>query len=133
VYEPGSRRKRRAGLKRWQDGNQNYATLYLPGELWKFARPLAKQDKSPQMADVDEELRAWEPREIGNEPNPQSNPLGVVPLAELPNKPMLVDDPISDVSGVVAMQDAINSRTACYGVTRPGTPTGARPGQVLTP
>jgi hypothetical protein len=27
---------------------------------------------------------------------------------ELPNKPMLVEDPISDVTGVVAMQDAIN-------------------------
>jgi hypothetical protein len=108
VYEPGSRRKRRAGLKRWQDGGQDFATLYLPGELWKFSRPLARMDKSMQMADVDEALRQWQPRELGDEPNPQPNPLGVVPLVELPNKPMLVDDPISDVSGVVAMQDAIN-------------------------
>ncbi|WP_156722651.1 phage portal protein [Streptomyces apocyni] len=108
VYEPGSRRRRRAGLKRWQDGNRDFATLYLPGELWKFERPLARQDKTPQMADVDEELRTWEPRELGDEPNPQPNPMGVVPLVELPNKPMLVEEPISDVSGVVAMQDAIN-------------------------
>ncbi|MDT0270266.1 phage portal protein [Streptomyces sp. DSM 44915] len=108
AYEPGSRRRRRAALKRWQDGNQDFATLYLPSEVWKFSRPLARQDKSPQMADVDEELAQWEPRELVDEPNPQPNPMATVPMVELPNKPMLVDDPISDVSGVTAMQDAIN-------------------------
>lgn len=120
AYEPGSRRHRRAALKRWQDGNGDFATLYLPDEVWKFTRPLARQDKSPQMADVDEAMKlwvppgeerrrsAWEPRELGDEPNPQPNPMGTVPMVELPNKPMLVDEPISDVAGVVAMQDAIN-------------------------
>jgi hypothetical protein len=34
--------------------------------------------------------------------------MGVVPMVELPNKPTLVGDPISDVRGVVAMQDAVN-------------------------
>jgi hypothetical protein len=29
-------------------------------------------------------------------------------MVELPNRPMLAEDPISDVSGVVAMQDAVN-------------------------
>ncbi|MFJ4987905.1 phage portal protein [Streptomyces sp. NPDC088732] len=108
AYEPGSRIRRRAALKRWQDGNEDYATLYLPDEVWKFCRPLAQQDKSPQEADVDEEFKSWAPREMGDEPNPQPNPMGVVPMVELPNKPMLVDDPISDISGTVAMQDAIN-------------------------
>ncbi|MFC8124665.1 phage portal protein [Streptomyces sp. NPDC057302] len=120
AYEPGSRRHRRAALKRWQDGNADFATLYLPHEVWKFSRPLSRQDKSPQMADVDESMRlwvppgeerrrsVWEPREMVTEPNPQPNPMGVVPMVELPNKPMLVDEPISDVAGVVAMQDAIN-------------------------
>lgn len=108
AYEPGSRRHRRAALKRWQDGNVDFATLYLKDEVWKFERPLSQQDKSPQEADVDEALKRWSPREMVDEPNPQPNPMGVVPMVELPNKPMLVDDPISDVSGVVAMQDAIN-------------------------
>lgn len=108
AYEPGSRRLRRAALKRWQDGNCDFATLYLATEVWKFSRPLQQQDKSPQMADVDEELKRWRPRELEDEPNPQPNPMGVVPMVELPNKPMLVEDPISDVAGVVAMQDAIN-------------------------
>ncbi|WP_432589948.1 phage portal protein [Streptomyces sp. HD1123-B1] len=119
AYEPGSRVRRRAGLKRWQDGNRDFATLYTADQVWKFERPLSRQDKSPQMADVDEAMslwlppgaeqrrRNWEPREV-DEPNPQPNPMGLVPLVELPNKPMLVDDPISDVTGVVAMQDAIN-------------------------
>lgn len=109
AYEPGSRRRRRAGLKRWQDGGREFATLYLPGEVWKFERPiLSTREKSPQMADVDEELRRWRPRDMGDEPNPQPNPMGTVPLVELPNRPMLADDPISDVAGVVAMQDAVN-------------------------
>lgn len=107
AYEPGSRRKRRAGLKRWQDGYSEYATLYLPTETWKFKRPLLRQMKSLNMAGVDE-LLEWEPRDTGEEPNPQTNPMGVVPLVELPNRPMLSDDPLSDVSGTVAMQDAIN-------------------------
>lgn len=111
VYEPGSRRERRAALKQWQDGHHDFATLYLPDEVWKFSRPtLAHQDKSPQMQDVDEELKKWEPRDPEQmaEPNPQPNPMGRVPMVELPNRPMLVDEPISDVAGVVAMQDAIN-------------------------
>ncbi|MGW2260282.1 phage portal protein [Streptomyces sp. NPDC001780] len=110
AYEPGSRRLRRAALKRWQDGGQDFATLYLPDEVWKFTRPhLPMGDsKSPQMADVDEELKRWRPRELLEEPNPQPNPMGVVPMVELPNKPLLAADPISDVRGVIAMQDAIN-------------------------
>jgi hypothetical protein len=109
VYEPGSRRKRRAALKRWQDGTLEFATLYLPDDVWKFSRPLlSRQEKSPQMADVDEELKRWRPRELVDEPNPQPNPMGVVPMVELPNRPLLVEEPISDVSGVIAMQDAVN-------------------------
>jgi hypothetical protein len=110
AYEPGSRRLRRAALKRWQDGGEDFATLYLAGEVWKFSRPhLATDgDKSTQMQDVDEALKRWTPRELADEPNPQPNPMGVVPMVELPNKPSLAADPISDVGGVIAMQNAIN-------------------------
>jgi hypothetical protein len=109
AYEPGSRRRRRAALKRWQDGDEDYATLYLKDEVWKFCRPaMAQRDKSMQMAEVDEELKRWRPRELEDEPNPQPNPMNVVPMVELPNKPVLSGDPISDVVGAVAMQDAIN-------------------------
>lgn len=109
AYIPGSRRRRRAALKSWQDGFSEYATLYLPDEVWKFERPLSRGDgKSPQMAEADTVMNSWEPRDIGDEPNPQPNPMGVVPMVELPNRPLLASDPISDVAGTIAMQDAIN-------------------------
>ncbi|MFE4697279.1 phage portal protein [Streptomyces sp. NPDC056738] len=108
-YEPGSRRRRRAALKLWQDGHREYATLYLPTEVWKFERPLsAGEKKSPQMAEADAVVDSWTPRELESEPNPQPNPMGVVPMVELPNRPLLASEPVSDVSGVIAMQDAIN-------------------------
>lgn len=109
AYVPGSRRKRRAALKRWEDGEDVFATLYLPGEVWKFQRgTVGKSGKSPQEKAIDDAARrVWDVRETGK-PNPQRNPLGVVPMVELPNRPMLAADPISDVSGVTAMQDAIN-------------------------
>jgi hypothetical protein len=108
-YEPGSRRKRRAALKAWQDGFREYATLYLKDEVWKFARPLSRaHPKPPLMAEADEIVRDWAPREIKEEPNPQPNPMGMVPMVELPNRPLLASEPISDVAGVIAMQDAIN-------------------------
>lgn len=108
-YEPGSRRRRRAAMKLWQDGLREYATLYLPGEAWKFERPLSKASrKSALMAQADELMASWAPRDMGDEPNPQPNPMGVVPMVELPNRPLLGTDPISDVAGVIAMQDAIN-------------------------
>lgn len=111
AYEPGSRRKRRAALKTWQDGSREYATLYLSDEVWKLQRPalgtLAR--KTLALSEVDDLLYAWEPVDRGEGiPNPQPNPLGAVPMVELPNRPLLADDPISDVSGTVAMQDALN-------------------------
>lgn len=110
AYEPGSRRRRRAALKTWQDGSREYATLYLPDEVWKLERPKVSAQTRNTLAlrEVDDLLHAWLPREVAGEPNPQPNPMGVVPMVELPNRPLLADDPISDVSGVVAMQDAIN-------------------------
>lgn len=110
AYQPGSRRIRRAALKRWVDGNCEYATLYLPDEVWKFERtPLATPDVSMQQRAVDEALdEIWMPRDTGDEPNPQPNPMGKVPMVELMNRPMLTQEPMSDVLGVVAMQDAVN-------------------------
>ena len=111
AYVPGSRRKRLAALKRWEDGDDVFATLYTADAVYKFKRGwIGKQDKSPQERQIDEAAkRVWDLREdTGDAANPQRNPLGVVPMVELPNRPMLAADPISDVAGVTAMQDAIN-------------------------
>ncbi|MFB4320663.1 phage portal protein [Actinomadura sp. 21ATH] len=108
AYEAGSRRRRVAALKWWQDGSYEFATLYLPDEVWKLRRALRREEKPAQQAAIDEEIAKWEQREIADEPNPQPNPMGVVPMVEMPNRPLLTADPISDIAGVVAMQDAIN-------------------------
>lgn len=109
MYQPGSRRRRRAALKRWEDGGFDYATLYLPDEVWKFQRAhLSTPRKSMVMLDADTEMDGWQSRDTGYEPNPQVNPMGCVPMVELPNKPMLTSDPIPDITGVIAMQNAVN-------------------------
>lgn len=111
AYAAGSRRIRKAALKTWQDGDCEYATLYLPKEVWKLERSLTQMTKTATSAAVDEELKKWAPRPTattGDEINPQPNPMGVVPMVELQNKPTLIGDPISDVTGVISMQDSLN-------------------------
>lgn len=104
AYEPGSRRKRTAALKVWRDGDYEMATLYLPDEVWKFSRTAVSTVELPDTVAPFE----WKPRDVDGEPNPQPNPMGVVPIVELPNRPRLNGTTRSEVAGVSAMQDAIN-------------------------
>ncbi|MFF9123169.1 phage portal protein [Streptomyces sp. NPDC014889] len=109
MYEPGSRRKRKAALKSWRDGSRVYCTLYLKDQVWKLQRAVsAEPHKSAAMQSAEDLAHEFELRDTGHAPNPQPNPMGVVPMVELPNRPLLAEEPISDVSGVIAMQDAIN-------------------------
>lgn len=110
AYYPGSRYRRRAALKRWQDGNRMFATLYTADELWRFERPLVRIEKPYMMAQFDQEAQDWLPRdpEQLGEPNPQPNPMGLVPMVELPNRPVLARQPLSDVAPVIPLQDAVN-------------------------
>ena len=50
----------------------------------------------------------WKPRDVGDETWPLPNPLGEVPVVEWVNRPMLGMEPLSDIEGTMAMQDAIN-------------------------
>lgn len=101
-YDPETRR-RKAGAKHWSDDDTEYATLYLPDEVWKFQRPKATPE--PVVAAIVGPMLegGWELRE-----NPIPNPLGKVPLVEFPNRPRLLGEPHSDIAGTLAMQDAIN-------------------------
>lgn len=105
-------RARRAGLKMWVDewSDMEFATLYLPDEVWKFQRKRIVEGKTDAGLHVVARagLGGWQPRQVGDEPWPLRNPMGVVPLAELPNRPRLVGEPMSDIAGVTVMQDAIN-------------------------
>ena len=105
AYEPGTR-KRRYGLKFWIDVDEgfDYATLYTPDEVWKWQRPRSKV----RAASTSIQLSGWEPREVRNEPWPLKNPMGVVPLVEMPNRTLLNEEPMSDLDGVMHMQDAVN-------------------------
>jgi hypothetical protein len=107
-YVPGSNgRDRAAGLKVWDDdwtGKVN-ATLYLPTLIYKFeaARPTAGTAVTqPQ----------WKPRTVAGEQWPARNPLGEVPLYEIPNNPRLLGGGVSEISDVTDIQDRINKTLA---------------------
>jgi hypothetical protein len=108
-YDPETR-ARRAGLKVWADDEWEFATLYLPDQVWKFRRR-KMTDRHKRLLDgvyQSSFVGSWEPREVTGEPWPLPNPFGVVPLVEMPNRPRLLGEPMSDVAGTIAMQDAIN-------------------------
>jgi hypothetical protein len=99
-YEPGSRRKRKAAVKVWTDGSEQHATLYVPGALWKWKRKTSTGSLTY--------TGRWERREVPGEEWPLPNPLGEVPIVELPNRPRLRGEPLSEIAGVAALQDAAN-------------------------
>jgi hypothetical protein len=102
-YDPETR-QRTAGLKMWADDDHDYATLYLPDEVWKFQRDRVQNGQRPSGLYVSSMSGDWGPRAEGYMPNP----MGKVPLVELPNRPRLLGEPMSDIAGTLAMQHAIN-------------------------
>jgi hypothetical protein len=100
-YEAGSRRKRKAALKRWTDEEgMTHATLYTPDHVWKFTQGSALVLPAHFAAD-------WRPRLV-DDVWPLPNPMGIVSVVEIANRTTLIGEPLSAISGVAAMQDAIN-------------------------
>lgn len=107
-----------AALKLWSDDTTEYATLYTATSVWKFSRPrYARTGYSvsglivPSVSDVTRSAgpEGWLPRQGASDDTwPIPNPMGRVPMVELRNQTLLDDDPLSDITGVMAMQDAIN-------------------------
>lgn len=108
-YDATSRRPV-AGLKLWVDlvEQREFATLFTPDAVWKFQRQgghaWMRQEPRPAVLPSG----GWQPREVPGEPWPLDNPMGQIPLVELRNQTLLDDAPISDIGGVIAMQNAIN-------------------------
>lgn len=112
-YDWENPRRRKAALKTWVDESTEYATLYTADTLfkWKRDRPntpndrdsQAKQGKTGSAADG-----GWTSRFESDAEWIIDNPLGVVPVVEVSNRPTLKGDPISEIAGVVPMQNAIN-------------------------
>lgn len=104
---------RKAALKTWVDERIEYATLYTPDWIFKYQR-----NKTPHTSERDSQALqsrtgvaadgGWTPREVPGEMWPLHNPIGVVPVVEVPNRPTLKGDPVSEIQGVIPMQDAIN-------------------------
>lgn len=90
------------GLKLWGDETHDYATLYTRAELWKWKRPRSSLILPSSYLTL---AGGWLPRaDVFVEPNP----LGVLPLVEHPNRPLLSTGPISDIAEVVPLQKAVN-------------------------
>lgn len=106
-------RKRRAALKTWVDEENEHATLYTATEIWKFSRKRStlvneRKSQAEQGNPGTTWDGGWEPREVGNEQWPLTHSLGEVPVVEIGNRPTLKGDPLSEIQGVMPMQDAIN-------------------------
>jgi len=112
-YDFENPRVRKAALKTWVDEETEYATLYTPDWLFKYERPRvavandrdsqAEQGRTGYASDG-----GWIAREVPDEVWPLHNPMGVVPVVEVPNRPSLKGDPLSELAGVIPMQDFIN-------------------------
>lgn len=113
-YDWENPKLRIAALKTWVDEKHEFATLYTASEVfkWQRKRPESKTDRDSQA----EQSRSgyssgggWQVRQ-GNRDNawPIRNPLGMVPVVEIQNRPTLLGDPVSEIRGVKPMQDAIN-------------------------
>lgn len=116
-YDPAIPRIRRAALKAWVEDDLEYATLYTADEVWKWQRPAivgqVTDGRTESGLYVSKRLSwqqgGWVPRQPAEDDTwPIKNPMGRVPVVDFPNRPMLGGEPLSDISGTLAMQNAIN-------------------------
>ena len=99
-----------AGLKLWRDDDAGLelATLYTRTQVWKWQR-MGVELRQHELRPAVDPTGGWEPRRPdGDDTWPIPNPMGMVPMAELRNQTLLDDAPMSDIDGVMAMQDAVN-------------------------
>lgn len=118
--DPKSRKRRLAGLKRWiDDKGQLVVYLYLPDALYKYTTKAKWTDEfsrwyfAPIPWEDGYEFRLWGaaefvPLEVPGEEWPVPNPLKVVPLIELPNRPRLKLGGQSEIAAIRSNQDAVN-------------------------
>lgn len=97
-YAPGNRRRLDAGYREYvDDWGVIHATLWLP-DTSRYAGVYTTQRGSND--------RKWE------DPERSRNPLGVVPIVPLLNRKRLKQQPVSELAGIIPIQDAINKISA---------------------
>lgn len=104
---PHNRRQRIAALKRWIADDRVHATLFTSDALYKWQ---SKNKRSDWPSSWHTELTKieWEPRLVEGEEWPLENPLGVVPVIPLVNKPRRRDGGQSEIASVIPIQNAVN-------------------------
>lgn len=118
-YDARDRRKRVVGLKRWIDPDGFLiAIVYLPEFLYKYRSAKAWPEKisgwpaPTMMADSIMNLGSFVRLSTPDEEWPLPNPLGVVPLVALPNRPRIKSYGRSEIAPVMSNQDAVNKYRA---------------------
>lgn len=111
AYEPGSRRRRVAALKCWVDHDEytEHATLYLADSVWKFSHQSTVSrilERTPAKGAY-AAGPVWTLRDL-DEDNPQPNPMGLVPMVELPNRQRLGKEPCSEIETIIPLQNGVN-------------------------
>lgn len=112
AFRPGSnRREAMAGLKVWTDEwtGQVFATLFLEDSIHKYATNQKDeaqfQIQSPSGQFENRLMPIWNLRAVGQAQG--ANPLGYVPLFELPNNPRLLSGGQSEIYDLMDTQDRI--------------------------
>lgn len=104
-YDPVTGIDRRHGILTWddEDAGVEFADLYTKEEVWRFKRAKSFAAFSGLILPASLTLTGgWEHVTDG------PNHLGLVPLVEFGNRPILNHGPLSDIGGAASMQDAIN-------------------------
>jgi hypothetical protein len=102
AYDPDTREATAAAKAWFDDEDCGYLTLYTADQVWKWKWSVPKDADNRRQV-------TWEPRQGERDDTwPLPNPLGRVPMEEFRNTALLDDRPISDLSGVASMQDAVN-------------------------
>jgi len=117
-YSAGSRRKRVAAWKRWiDDDDYVYGTLYTADYIYKYrssskvSSPTFRKYTLNKPFDTDTIYKiSWIPRPGEEDPIP--NPLGVVPVVEIKNNPMILEPGRSEIEQIIPLQSATNKLIA---------------------
>jgi len=108
-YKPGSNfRQRAAALKMWMDDwtGLRRANVYLPDGIYKFQAKVP--DAGPSTAASSAVSGDDKPRWVELTDEFVKNPLGVVPIIPLRNRPRLLCEGESELADVYRIQNAIN-------------------------
>jgi hypothetical protein len=105
VTYDGATGQRLAGLTITQDDNFEYGQLLLPTSALSLRRPKVAVNAGEKYVPPDAD--GWE-FNTDLDLIEQPHAFGVVPLVEMRNQALLDNDPISDIAGVMPMQDSIN-------------------------